>query len=233
MNMSSGYLFAKGITAGEVPHLSDNVLFEDGRFNSDYVPSGFDFLNNTYELDSASHIYPGTEGTFPSDLLGTNKVIKGCCFDESSTPGEDWTIEEGYITYNHDAETVTASRYPHKWIFIPVVNIGNIFGNSANPIIIVYRCFQENTSYKKQLSWYAFNIQSGATKMTSNGAGSLIETYASLDDWQDNDSSYRMGLSSRYTYNDFCYIAFHIYMYEYAGNPRGIKFQIKKIYVDR
>lgn len=45
MTFSSAYLFARQITAGEVP-LPDNVYFDAGRFNLNIIPDGFDFANN-------------------------------------------------------------------------------------------------------------------------------------------------------------------------------------------
>lgn len=45
MIYSSAYIFGQQITAGGTPPLSDNVYFDDGRFNLNIIPDGFDFVN--------------------------------------------------------------------------------------------------------------------------------------------------------------------------------------------
>ncbi len=46
MIISSSYLFARQITKGELPPMPENVLYEDGRFNTNLMPPGFTNFND-------------------------------------------------------------------------------------------------------------------------------------------------------------------------------------------
>ena len=63
MQIEKAYLFARQITAGGLPPLAENVLYEDGRFNTALMPSGFTNFADMLVT------YNGSIGTYTSRMM--------------------------------------------------------------------------------------------------------------------------------------------------------------------
>ena len=63
MQIEKAYLFARQMTAGGLPPLAENVLYEDGRFNTALMPSGFTNFSDMLVT------YNGSIGTYTSRMM--------------------------------------------------------------------------------------------------------------------------------------------------------------------
>ena len=73
MIISSGYLFGRQISAGEIPVL-DNVIFDAGAFNMNRMESGFNFTQNIQRTPQEWGISTGMnaiEGGYMTPYYGT------------------------------------------------------------------------------------------------------------------------------------------------------------------
>ena len=126
MQIEKAYLFGRQMTAGHAPVIPEDIFFENGVFNSMYVPQGFNFASNRYELRSQNQIYdPITVDTFPSGRLtdGTTFFVKHSPNLSQIIDGENWSISNGKLLFHHVPSSPRARREYSVGMLIPVVNI--------------------------------------------------------------------------------------------------------------
>lgn len=87
MIISSAYMFAKQITAGEAP-MPDNVYFENGNFNPLYVGDDFVFPTDAVR---------GQYSTIMLDNRIKPYMINDLPFQTAGEPAPIWTIENGVL----------------------------------------------------------------------------------------------------------------------------------------
>lgn len=121
MRLSSGYIFAKQISAGGTPPVPDNVYFENGVFNPNLVPTGFDFENNEaiyyYRDDWGRLIW---DGDYHDDAV--NGTIARLKIDPDSMQDEKWVLTNNSLQFVHErSQDPSASGDIGEVLFLPVV----------------------------------------------------------------------------------------------------------------
>lgn len=95
MIISSAYMFARQITAGEVP-MDENTYFENGVFNPIWVGENFDFNDSGLVRDS--FWYAEGDARHYSQYISARKVVHAV-----GTSANPWTIEGGELVFRQDA----------------------------------------------------------------------------------------------------------------------------------
>lgn len=221
MIISSGHLYAKQISAGEAPSMPDNVFFENGVFNRKYIPQGFDFANNTYDINNpTSYDYP-EDATYPADKIDTGTIFELFGHSNSAVAGERWTMEDGCITYRHNppAGSSSSRRYSERSIVIPIVNALDFLADYA---FLCVRCKCETEMSTSQFIIVSCHY-SEATTLPKNGMGMYVDADLPLD-W------YVIAADTDQMERTPTYISIFLDISERINNPLVQKFQIDKIY---
>lgn len=117
MILSSGYLFAEGISGG-TPPISGNVIFENGVWNANRMKAGFALESNMYIVQNVYSGIPFSQGSMAITQGGFAQQIAaddGACFVNYGTDHNLLSVENGYI--KHVGQWLSSDRDGCEYFF--------------------------------------------------------------------------------------------------------------------
>lgn len=240
MTLSSGFIFGEHIPDECAPS-SEVIIFENGVFNPQYVPSGFNFANNRYtvvtepEITDSSYnydqaVFDDFENGVYADHLddGTTFVIK-----TPNSSNEDLTLNSstGYLEWEYLESSVTSSQYNttiKQTFIIPTINLGS----NNYRVYIRYRALSNFTLS----SYISLNAKERTSQTTAEGVDPY-HFFKRINSWEHIycTTQYSDGHAD---YIDICIEAlmnyqwqdyYHNEHYDYGDVP--FKVEISKIWV--
>ena len=182
IHLHSGYIFGKYVSEGIKPQpLPPNIFYENGIFNSLYIPNDFNILTNRKSINQGPPYYPSTgtwyhildynlgSFTYPNGSLADGSTFNLKIYNDNYTQ-QELSIMNTSINISHirPVTRINQKESAFTGLIIPVkdfVSFLNMSPYSYRAIYVRYRIIQNDQVYRGRFLNGEVGYQNSSTSM--------------------------------------------------------------------